>query len=151
MSRRFLVIQRLIGLFLMGLAVLVLWPKGASGPSALWIPYSDEALAQARADQRPVLVDIYADWCLPCVEMDHMTFHHPRVVEALAAVATVRLDVTAAEDVSAEAQQFLERHQIYGAPTILFFDRTGKERKDLRLLGPEDPEEFLRRLQHLLD
>ena len=102
----------------------------------------------AQRAKQPILIDIYADWCLPCVEMDLVTFRRPMVVDALASVATLRVDAT--REVSEEAERLLQRHQIYGAPTILFFDRKGRERTNLRLLGFVNAEEFLDRLEQIL-
>ncbi|MBI1992757.1 MAG: hypothetical protein HYS71_05975 [Candidatus Omnitrophica bacterium] len=44
----------------------------------------------------------------------------------------------------------MERFDVYGAPTILFFDRAGVERTTLRLTGFARPDEFLRRLRQIL-
>ena len=61
-------------------------------------------------------------------------------------VAPNKIDGLLAE----EAERLLQRHQIYGAPTILFFDRNGRERADLRLTGFVNAEEFLERLEQIL-
>ncbi len=148
-GRAFVWVRRLVGAALVCAAVAP-WSSVTLRADATisWSPFSEAALAQARHEQRPVIVDVYADWCIPCVEMDHATFHHPRVVQALASVTTLRVDAT--NDVPPEAAAFLERFQVYGAPTILFFDRDGRERPDLRLLGFAKPDEFLQRLQDIL-
>jgi len=145
---RLLWIRRVVGTGLIVAAIAGSWPKPHLAPMVSWIPYSDAALEHAQREQRPIVVDIYADWCLPCVEMDHVTFRHPEVVEAVANVAMLRVDVTrgASDDVAA----FLSRQKIYGAPTMLFIDRTGHERLDLRLTGFAGPEEFLDRLTQIL-
>ncbi|MBI4341909.1 MAG: thioredoxin family protein [Candidatus Omnitrophica bacterium] len=143
--------KRLLGVVLLGLAfyfVRSLLPRSAPAPGVAWIPYTEAALEAARRDQRPVLVDVYADWCIPCVEMDHTTFRHPDVVHALAGVATLRVDAT--HEISPDAERLLERHQVYGAPTVLLFDRRGAERRELRLTGFIRPKEFLERLRPIL-
>ena len=146
-ERWFRWVRRFIGSALILSALAMGWPKPAPGPSVAWIPYSTSALEQAQRNHQPMVVDVYADWCVPCVEMDHVTFHHPDVVHALAQVVTLRVDVT--RDVSPDGQNLLERYEIYGAPTILFFDQRGKERKELRVLGFATPEEFLEHLSHI--
>lgn len=142
-------IRRVVGTGLIVAAIASSWPKPHPVPMVPWIPYSDAAFEHAQREQRPIVVDVYADWCLPCVEMDHVTFRHPEVVEAVAQVAMLRVDVTrgASDDVAA----FLSHRKIYGAPTMLFIDRTGHERLDLRLTGFAGPEEFLERLQRMLE
>ena len=139
---------RLVGGALVLAAVTVAWPKPETASLVTWVPYREAALEEAQRATQPILIDIYADWCLPCVEMDHVTFRQPAVVDALASVATLRVDAT--REVSEEAERLLQRHQIYGAPTILFFDRTGRERADLRLTGFVNAKEFLERLEQIL-
>ncbi len=145
----FMWIRRLIGSTLILVAVIVAWPRmpSAKAPAVTWVPYSEAVFAQAQRRQRPILIDIYADWCLPCVELDHTTFRHADVVQALSSVTTLRLDVTRA--VSPEGEKLLERYHVYGAPTVLVFDRTGQERQDLRVLGFVRPATFLELLKKL--
>ena len=128
-------------------AIALLWPRLPAAPPVPWQPYSEAAFEQARSEQRPILIDIYADWCLPCVEMDHVTFRHPDVVKAMGSVAALRLDVT--DNVPEEGERLLKRHRVYGVPTILLFDRSGKERTSLRILGFVPPAEMLRRLAQI--
>ena len=144
---RFVLFRRAAGVILVLIAVLMLMPRRPAGPVAAWVPYSEAALAQARRDGRPAIVDVYADWCLPCVEMDHTTFRNPEVVRALAQMATLRVDAT--RGVSEDGERLLKRSRVFGAPTVLFFDRTGRERTELRLMGFATPDEFLERLRHL--
>jgi thiol:disulfide interchange protein DsbD len=148
-GRWFVSVRRALGSVLVVSAVVVAWPQlPAAGPTISWVPYSEAALEQAQQDGQPVLIDVYADWCIPCVEMDHVTFRNPRVVQALATVRTLRLDATS--EVSSEGEAFLGRFRVFGVPATLFFDRTGHERKELRLLGFAKPEEFLERLEQIL-
>ncbi|MBI3322914.1 MAG: thioredoxin family protein [Candidatus Omnitrophica bacterium] len=170
-------IKRALGVVLIGLALYFLKPvaasvmparpefSGAGGPAAprstarapVWQPYTPQRLEQALQEGRPVLVDIYADWCLPCVEMDHVTFRHPEVVQALESFATLRVDATQripprAEElleryqVPPHAEELLERYQVFGVPTLLVFDAQGRERPDLRINGFVTPKELLTRL-----
>ena len=148
MRRRAVWIRRVAGSVLIASAVSVAWPRTPAVAPVAWVPYSEAAFESAKRAKRPILIDIYADWCLPCVEMDHVTFRHPDVVRALSSVTTLRLDVT--DEVSEEGERLIAQYRIYGAPTILLFDRTGKERTALRILGFVDPEEFLQILQQIL-
>ena len=146
-ARAFIAFRRTIGVVLLIAAVFLVVPRQPAGPTVAWVPYSEAALERAQREQRPILIDVYADWCLPCVEMDHTTFRNPEVVRALAEVATLRLDAT--RGVSEDGERLLERHRVFGAPTVLFIDRTGRERTALRLMGFVTPDEFLERLRHL--
>ncbi len=137
----FRAVRMIVGGTLVLSAVVVAWPRPQTGASVAWAPFNLQAMEQAQRDGRPMVIDVYADWCLPCVEMDHVTFRHPDVVSALAAVATLRLDVT--REVPPDGQVLVERYRIFGAPTVMLFDRTGHEREELRLLGFASPDEFL--------
>ncbi len=143
----FVTFRRAAGVILLLSAILFVAPRRSAGPAVAWVPYSEASLERAQREQRPILIDVYADWCLPCVEMDHVTFRNPEVVRALAQVATLRVDAT--RGVSEDGERLLERYQVFGAPTVLFFDRTGRERTALRLLGFVAPAEFLERLRHI--
>ncbi len=150
-NRVFLRIRQLVGSVLIGVAIAVAWPKAKLETQVheriQWVSYTEAAFEQARSKHQPIIIDVYADWCLPCVEMDQVTFRHPDVVKALGFMQPFRIDATLG--VSADAQALFDRYDIFGVPTLLLFDRFGKERSDLRLLGFEGPEYFLERLRHI--
>jgi thiol:disulfide interchange protein DsbD len=149
----FLVLRRFVGIAgpLFGL-YLILTPghiiaRGAPGGGISWSAYDPTALAQAKADGRYVLIDFTADWCLPCKELDHKTFSKQTIVEATADFVRLRADLTdvASQDVLGLREQF----SIRGVPTVVFIDRRGNERNDLRVFGFVDDQEFLDRLTRL--
>lgn len=112
-----------------------------------WSAYNDQALAQAKADRRYILIDFSADWCLPCKELDHKTFSEQTIVEQTSGFVTLKADLTdvTSDDVLRLRKQFAIR----GVPTVVFIDPNGNEREDLRVFGFVDAEEFLRRLNRL--
>lgn len=112
----------------------------AHGPA--WSAYDAQSIAAAA---RPAIVDFSASWCLPCIELDKKTFSDPRVKEALASRGLYKADMTKAA--APETVALAERYAILGVPTVIFLDASGHERKDLRLVGFEGPDEFLRRLE----
>ncbi|HTD53127.1 MAG TPA: cytochrome c biogenesis protein CcdA, partial [Thermoanaerobaculia bacterium] len=111
----------------------------SEGPK--WLAYSE---ASVRGAGRPAVIDFAATWCAPCLELDHKTFVEPRVREALSRRALFKADLTRAA--SPESIALTEKYQILGVPTVIFLDAAGNERKELRLVGFEGPEEFLARL-----
>ncbi len=107
----------------------------------------DARLELARLEQKPVMLDYYADWCIDCVRMEKATFKHAKVGQVLADFILLQVDVTDAADDSTNAVK--KRYGVYGPPAMLFFDRNGRERTDLRRYGFMPPEEFLGHLAQL--
>ena len=89
-------------------------------------------LDQAARRNQPAMVDVYADWCISCKIMEQTVFSDPLVAEQLASVAMIKLDIT---DNTREHQQFLDRHQLFGPPALLFYDGQGEELPALRSQG----------------
>ncbi|MDE2089842.1 MAG: protein-disulfide reductase DsbD, partial [Gammaproteobacteria bacterium] len=104
----------------------------------------DAALAQAKAQGKPVMLDFYADWCVSCKELQQGAFRDPTVIAALANTRLLEADVTAND----AADQALLRHfGIYGPPSVMFFDAHGQELKDQRVVGYMDAQDFAARVR----
>jgi uncharacterized protein len=116
-------------------------------PELQWMPYSHEAFARAGVDGRPIIIDFFADWCLPCKELDRYTFTDPGVVEEAQRFLLLKADLTQFE--SEAVGQMRERFDVIGVPTIVFLDGRGEEHKDLRLYGFEEAELFLARMRQV--
>ena len=97
----------------------------------------NQALAQAKG--KPVMLDLYADWCVACKEFEKYTFSNQQVQQALGDTVLLQADVTAnnAQDVA-----LLKHLQVLGLPTILFFDAEGKEHLEARVTGFMDAATF---------
>ncbi len=120
-----------------GMALPAFGPK----ESVRWEKYSPAALEEAAQNKKPVVMDFYADWCIPCHELDQFTYSNPKVIRALDRFARIKVDLTSSDDPSAE--KIIEKFEIAGVPTILFLDSTGKEVKKIRTPGFVDAKEFL--------
>lgn len=112
-----------------------------------WQKYDAAALAAARTSGKPIVIDFYADWCIPCKELDVKTFGDKTVAAELDRFTRVKADLTLADDPM--TQQLTKEYAILGVPTIVFIDASGQERKDLRLTGFEPPEKFLARAKQV--
>lgn len=100
----------------------------------------DAILQQAQANGQPVMLDFYADWCIACIELEHVTFSDAGVQRALTPFRLVKLDLTAHND---EARALYKRFGIIGPPALVFYDANGEVRPDLTLIGVIDPEDFI--------
>jgi thiol:disulfide interchange protein DsbD len=112
------------------------------GPGVTWHPYSEQLLQEAITQNKPVIIDFYAEWCTPCRELDETVFHHPDVVrQGEKDFILIKVDVTKGGNPIYE--QLLKQYDVKGVPTIVFLDAQGKERTDLRLVDFLPPSQFL--------
>jgi len=104
----------------------------------------DAQLSQAKRDQKLVLLDFYADWCISCKEMEVNTFANSEVSKELKQFVLLQADVTKN---SADNQKLLKRFGLYGPPGILIFNLNSEEQKDQRVIGYMPPQRFIERLK----
>jgi thiol:disulfide interchange protein DsbD len=116
----------------------------AQGPTFASVRSSTELDLAVKAAARPAMLDFYADWCVSCKEMEHLTFSDPRVRARLAQLNLLRADVTAN---NTDDQALLKRFKLFGPPGIIFFDAQGNEKA--RVIGYESPEKFLKSMEKL--
>ncbi len=110
-----------------------------------WEPYKEARLAEARNEAIPVVVDFYADWCIPCLELERITFTDSRVIEATDHMFRLKVDLTHFD--SPESEEIRRQYNVAGVPTIVFLDQQGNEVEGARIMGFVGPDEFLRRLE----
>lgn len=89
-------------------------------------------VADANAQGKSVMVDLYADWCVACKEFEKYTFPDPAVIEALSNTVWMQIDLT---ENTPTNLAFQEEFDVLGLPTILFFDSNGKEVPQSRVTG----------------
>ena len=107
----------------------------------------DVQLSKAKEENKLVLLDFYADWCISCKEMEVNTFANPEVTNELKQMALLQADVTAN---SPENQALLKRFGLFGPPGILIFNQNSQEQKDQRVIGYMPPQRFIERLKSAL-
>ncbi len=137
----FRAVKAIIGVALVAAAVPFLLPA-KKGETLAFQPYSDAALAEAAAAGKPVAIDFFADWCLPCKELEKFTFTDPEVRKALGSWVLLKADLT--KTASPEVAALRTRWNIQGVPTIVFLGPDGKESKP-RVVQFEKPAAFLSR------
>jgi thiol:disulfide interchange protein DsbD len=100
-------------------------------------------LQLAKAKNKPVIVDFYADWCASCVAMDRDVFGIQLVKQTLKNYTLIRADLS---DNTQADEELLKKFKIIAPPTILFFDKNGLELSGQRIVGEINAKEFLERL-----
>lgn len=95
--------------------------------------------ALAQANGRPVMLDLYADWCVACKEFEKYTFSDPQVQSALKETVLLQANVTAN---NAQDKALLKQLNVLGLPTILFFNKQGEEQPAARVTGFMDAAAF---------
>ena len=96
---------------------------------------------------KPVLVDLFAEWCVACKEFEHITFADGEVKNLMAQFTLIKIDVTHATD---QDQQLLDHFQVLGLPTLLLFDKNGSELTQSRITGFMGPKDFSAHLGPIL-
>ena len=109
--------------------------------------FGDTEAQLAAARGKPVLLDLYADWCVACKEFEKYTFSDAAVQASLANAVLLQADVTAN---SAEQAALLKHLKVLGLPTILFFDPAGQELTAQRVTGFMKAEAFNAHLQKVM-
>jgi thiol:disulfide interchange protein DsbD len=104
----------------------------------------ERLLTAAKADQRPAVVDFWAEWCMPCKEMDKTVFPTPPVKKALERFAKVKIDTTADTEAIQTVQK---RYSVTSMPTILFFGPDGALLDELRVTEKIDSAGLVARLE----
>lgn len=119
----------------------------AAASSTQWSSSFDQGLQLARERNFLIVVDLWAEWCAACHELERQTFSHPEVKKQLTRFIPVRVDFT---DDSDDSDRISERFKVIGLPTVLFLTPEGAEIPNSRITGFVPPDEFARHLAGLL-
>ena len=93
-----------------------------------------------------VMLDLYADWCVACKEFEKETFSDPSVQKAFGDMLLLQVDMTKNSE---ENRALMKKYKVLGLPTILFFNRDGKEIEGSRVNGFMPPVEFLQWIEKI--
>ncbi len=128
------------------------------GGSALGAGESDElqwqpvkSVAQVEglilASDKPVMLDLYADWCISCKTMERNVFPAPEVASLLHQYTLLRADVTANDDID---RALLKHFGLFGPPSMVFFDGDAREIEEFRVQGEVGVARFSAHLARIL-
>lgn len=146
-------VKTVLALCLFGLSIWYAWPLAkpylnqssvvASKKGPQWQKFSEDLIAKAKADGKPVIIDFFADWCVACGELDEFTFSKPKIVEKSKEFVMLKVDATSP---TPRIQEISKKYKVYGLPTIIFIDKNGKVLEDQTLTGFEEAPDFIKRM-----
>jgi len=125
----------------------LLFIQNLSKTGIQWKPYSEQAYQQAIKDKQPIILDFYADWCVPCLEMERVTYTNQMVIEATENFKRFKVDLTQYE--SNRAEKLRNQFEVRGVPTIVFINKNGAEEKNARIVGFVKPQKFLQQVEQV--
>ena len=110
-----------------------------------WEQFSESKISDAKNLNKPVVMDFYADWCIPCLELEHKTFTDAEVINATSSFVRLKVDLTHFD--SPESEALRKKFNISGVPTIVFLDKSGEEVTSSRVIGYLSPKDFLEKVK----
>ncbi len=93
-----------------------------------WITNYEEGMKKAREENKPVIIDFYADWCLPCKQIESQIFKNHQFIDASQRFIKIKLDCTLPSSEGA-----IIKNQKYNSPYmpyIVFYDAKGNKSEE---------------------
>jgi len=106
----------------------------------------NQAVKQASAEDKSVMLDFYADWCTYCKTMEQEIFPDPKVKAALSNFVLLQADITRMDD---DDKALTEHLNMPAPPALYFWNSKGEERRDLRLIGNLTAEQLVKRISQV--
>ena len=131
----FRIFKIVFSVVILAIAVYSLIPQEKN--SVDWKPYTEGVIPE-EINASGVIIDFYADWCIPCKELDAFTFSDPKVIEESKNFYTFKADMT--KSLSDEVEALRNKYKIIGVPTVLILDSDGNEVK--RITGFVNADDF---------
>lgn len=142
----------LAGLLLLSVAIAP--AASATTPGVTWRSW-DRGLEEAKGSGRPLLVDVYTDWCGWCRRMEADVYSRPEIRDYLSRkFVTVKLDAEALDAARYQGRDFTSRSLaarfgVNGYPTTIFLRPDGE--RPVNVPGYVDAERFLLLLRYIGD
>ncbi len=120
-----------------GFSLYLLYPQEKVSPD--WQTFTMEQFNTSQSSSNKMIIDFYADWCIPCKELDAITFSDADVIAATKNFDAYKVDMT--KSLSEETERIRNEFNIVGMPTIIIFNSDGEEVE--RITGFVNADEFM--------
>ncbi len=141
--KRIRIVKIVFPIILIAALIFILIPSGKK--SINWKPYSSEDISTSKNDNKAVIIDFYADWCIPCKALDDSTFSNKKVIVEAKKFNTYKADMT--KTFSPEVEKLKDQYNIAVLPTVLIIDSKGNEAK--RITGFVSANEFYKIIKNI--
>ncbi len=135
-AKGFRIFKTVFSLIVLAVSIYSLVPKESLEPE--WQKFSIQSYEASLKNNEPMVVDFYADWCIPCKELDALTFSDETVIKEMERFTNYKVDMTKMTD---ENEDLRKRFNVIGMPTVLIINSQGNESH--RLTGFVNADEFL--------
>ncbi len=83
-----------------------------------------QQLQVAKAAHKPVIIEFFASWCSYCQALDQDVFSDKTIQQYMQPFERLRVDLTNRDD---NSEQIADFYQVYYTPTLIFYDKNGKQ------------------------
>ena len=132
----------LLAISVLCLSATVGFSQGINFEEGTW----SEVVAKAKAQNKPIFVDLYATWCGPCKIMAKDVFTDKSVGDKYnAAFVSYKTDAEKGEGIT-----LAKKFNIKGYPTFIYID-PANEKEIYRVMGSMSPDKFIQEADKALE
>ncbi len=135
-AKGFRTFKAIFSVIVLTISIYTLIPSEKLEPE--WKKFSIQSYEASLNNSERMVIDFYADWCIPCKELDALTFSDKRVIEQFEQFTVYKVDMTKNDETN---EQLRKKFDVIGMPTVLVINSKGNEVK--RLTGFVNADEFL--------
>jgi thiol:disulfide interchange protein DsbD len=141
-AKGFRLFKTIFSVIVLVISIYALIPSEKLEPD--WKKFRIENYEASLLNNERMVIDFYADWCIPCKELDALTFSDKRVLKEFERFTVYKVDMTKNNETN---ESLRKRFDVIGMPTVLIIDSKGNEVK--RLTGFVNADEFLTYIENI--